>query len=95
MAGIRLRGNAMSIIDLKFVGILLLGAIEVVLAFYAYFAPTIIAGCRQHRARDAILATNLLFGWTLIGWCVAMIWALAQPSRFEIQSLCAERQARM
>ncbi|RDU95685.1 superinfection immunity protein [Trinickia dinghuensis] len=76
----------MSIIDPKLVGILLLGAIEVVLACYAFFAPTIIARCRQHRARDAILATNLLFGWTLIGWCVALIWALAQPRRFEIHS---------
>lgn len=49
--------------------------------FYAYFAPTIVARRRHHRARDAILATNLLFGWTFIGWCIALIWALAQPKQ--------------
>jgi Superinfection immunity protein len=30
---------------------------------------------RHHRNRVAISVTNLLLGWTLIGWVVAFIWA--------------------
>ncbi|HUJ31370.1 MAG TPA: superinfection immunity protein [Candidatus Acidoferrum sp.] len=40
-----------------------------------YFLPTIIA----HNKRDfvGIFVVNLLFGWTIIGWIIAMIWACA------------------
>lgn len=38
-----------------------------------YFLPTIIA----HNKRDfaGIFLVNLFFGWTVIGWIIAMIWA--------------------
>ena len=38
-----------------------------------YFLPTIIG---RHKA-DAmrIFLVNLLFGWTVIGWVIALIWA--------------------
>jgi len=39
-----------------------------------YFLPTII-GFRKRNA-GAIFALNLLLGWTVIGWVVALIWAL-------------------
>jgi hypothetical protein len=40
-----------------------------------YFLPAIIA----HNKRDSskILLVNLLFGWTVIGWCIAFVWACA------------------
>ncbi len=38
--------------------------------------PSIIAGARKHQNTTAILAINLLFGWTLIGWGGALIWSL-------------------
>ena len=40
-----------------------------------YFLPAIIA----HNKRDSskILVVNLLFGWTVIGWCIALVWACA------------------
>jgi Superinfection immunity protein len=40
-----------------------------------YFVPAIVAIYRHHRNRVAISVTNLLLGWTLIGWVVAFIWA--------------------
>jgi hypothetical protein len=44
-----------------------------------YFIPTFIAFDRHHR-RAAVLAVNLLFGWTLIGWSVALDMARSAPS---------------
>jgi len=48
-----------------------------------YFLPTIIG----HNKRDVlgILIVNLLFGWTVIGWIIAMVWACSgepQPRVF-------------
>lgn len=40
-----------------------------------YFAPAIIAGGSRHPQTTAIFVLNLLFGWTLIGWGIALIWA--------------------
>jgi uncharacterized membrane protein YhaH (DUF805 family) len=40
-----------------------------------YFLPALIASHRRHRNRTAIGMTNLLLGWTAIGWIIAIIWA--------------------
>ena len=40
-----------------------------------YFLPAIIASVRSHRQTMAIVVLNLLLGWTLIGWVVAIVWA--------------------
>jgi hypothetical protein len=42
----------------------------------AFFFPTIVAQFRGHPNWPAIAAVNILLGWTFIGWCVAMVWAL-------------------
>ena len=47
----------------------------VVLIAVAYFVPFAIAKARKHHNSDAILMVNLLLGWTVIGWIVALIWA--------------------
>ena len=39
-----------------------------------YFLPAIIAALRRHHNQNAIFLTNLFFGWTVIGWVVALIW---------------------
>jgi Superinfection immunity protein len=38
-----------------------------------YFLPAVIA----HNKRDfaAIFIVNLLFGWTVFGWIIALVWA--------------------
>lgn len=46
------------------------------LIFVAYCLPSIVAFARRHRNRRVILAINLAFGATLIGWIIALVWAL-------------------
>lgn len=41
-----------------------------------YFFPAIHAGSKHHPNSVAIFLTNLLFGWTLVGWGVALIWSV-------------------
>jgi Superinfection immunity protein len=44
---------------------------------YIYFLPTFIARRRQKRNTGAIFALNFFLGWSLVGWVVALVWALA------------------
>ncbi len=44
--------------------------------FLAYMLPTIVAWCLNHPHLLGILAINAVFGWTLIGWMAAMVWAV-------------------
>lgn len=48
--------------------------IPMILGLALYLLPTII-GFRKRNA-GAIFALNLLLGWTLVGWVVALVWAL-------------------
>lgn len=45
---------------------------------FLYFIPSIIAYRRKNRT--ALFVTNLLFGWTLIGWGIALIWAVKEET---------------
>jgi hypothetical protein len=47
---------------------------------YLYFLPSITAK-RNHKANyNAIRTLNILTGWTLVGWVVAMVWATAKDN---------------
>ena len=55
-------------------------------AMLIYFTPTFIA-IKKKNLRLVFL-TNLLLGWTLIGWIAAMVWAMRGeapevPERFK------------
>jgi len=41
-----------------------------------YFLPTFVAVVEGNKNTAAILILNLLLGWTLIGWVVALVWAV-------------------
>jgi hypothetical protein len=43
--------------------------------FLVYFAPTLVALVRHKRNTFSIFLLNLLLGWTLIGWIIALVWA--------------------
>lgn len=45
------------------------------LLFVLYFLPTIIAALRGHLSVVAIFILNVVFGWTFIGWIIALIWS--------------------
>ncbi len=46
--------------------------------FVTYFAPLWIAIFRGHPDARGIAALNLLLGWTVIGWLLAMVWAVSR-----------------
>jgi RsiW-degrading membrane proteinase PrsW (M82 family) len=65
-----------------------IGIAEVVVLFVIvplYFLPSFIARQRKHQNSQAIFVTNLLLGWTFLGWVAALIWSytavipVAQP----------------
>jgi RsiW-degrading membrane proteinase PrsW (M82 family) len=41
-----------------------------------YFLPAIIAASKDHPQPGAVFFLNLLLGWTLVGWCVSLFWAI-------------------
>ena len=45
------------------------------LGLLAYLTPTAVAAAREHHQTGAIFVTNLLLGWTLLGWIAALIWS--------------------
>jgi len=47
-----------------------------------YFLPTLIASGRHLPERTGIFLLNLFFGWTLIGWVIALIWSVAAPAPY-------------
>ncbi len=55
------------------------GLSSLVIGFAVYFLPTIIAWLRTHYNRGAILALNLLLGWTVVGWIVSLVWSFTNP----------------
>ncbi|QMV19833.1 superinfection immunity protein [Granulicella sp. 5B5] len=47
-----------------------------------HFLPTIIAALRNSRHVVAIFLLNLFLGWTVIGWIVALIWAITSEPKY-------------
>lgn len=46
-----------------------------------YFLPAIVASSRGHHQATAITVLNLVAGWTLVGWVVALVWAFVRPPK--------------
>jgi len=45
--------------------------------FVMYWLPTIIAMVRHAPSALGVAALNFFLGWTVIGWLLALVWALA------------------
>jgi Superinfection immunity protein len=60
--------------------------VHIVVVFFVYFVPTFIALMRDKRSKGAIIALNILAGWTGIGWLIALIWSLTsdQPQAQQV-----------
>jgi len=43
-----------------------------------YFLPFAIAYNKKRSNTGAIFALNLFLGWSLVGWVVALVWALKE-----------------
>jgi hypothetical protein len=48
------------------------------IAFALYFLPFIIAASRRHPQSAPIFIINFFFGWTFIGWVVALAWSVTR-----------------
>jgi hypothetical protein len=61
-------------------------ALLCVLGFALYFLPSFIGW--NKRSSGAIIALNILLGWTFVGWVVALVWSLTadQPTVVLTQS---------
>ena len=44
-------------------------------AIAIYFAPTIVAWNKIQG--PGVFAVNLLLGWSIVGWAIALVWALS------------------
>jgi hypothetical protein len=58
--------------------IIIVGLIALAIVLVLYFIPAIIAWQRRHRRRVAILVVNIFFGWTVVGWIIAFVWAVTR-----------------
>lgn len=47
-----------------------------IVALALYCVPSFIAVNKNKRNKNAIVALNLLLGWTFVGWVVALVWSL-------------------
>jgi ABC-type sugar transport system permease subunit len=54
----------------------LLFAVLITILSLFYFLPFAIAFKGKRANSGAIFALNLFLGWSLIGWVVALVWAL-------------------
>ena len=50
-----------------------------VVMFGFYFLPTVFAIDRKHPQRTAIIVLNVVAGWSLVGWIIALVWAFTKP----------------
>lgn len=44
--------------------------------FILYFLPSLVALARSKRNTLSIFLLNCLLGWTLVGWIIALVWAV-------------------
>jgi hypothetical protein len=49
-----------------------------------YFIPTIIAMCRHTPNGLRVFVVNLLLGWTVLGWVIALMMACTSKVQYRI-----------
>jgi ABC-type transport system involved in cytochrome c biogenesis permease component len=55
-----------------------------IIILLVYFMPTVIALLSKKKNTLAILTLNLLLGWTVLGWIIALVWAVTKDSNTTI-----------
>ena len=46
-----------------------------------YFLPAFVAYGRGHHQKAAIGLLNIFLGWTVLGWIIALVWAVSATQR--------------
>jgi hypothetical protein len=49
-------------------------------SLFIYFIPTLVAHSNKKQNITAIGMLNFFLGWTLIGWVVALVWAVSKDA---------------
>lgn len=49
------------------------------IGLFFYFLPTFVAAQRSHHNVLGVFLVNFLFGWSVIGWIIALVWAFSRP----------------
>lgn len=55
-----------------------------------YFMPTIVG--HNHRNVLSIFLVNFFFGWTVIGWVIAMVWACSADAPQQVLMIAGPGQ---
>lgn len=56
-------------------------------ALAVYLIPTIIAFARGHASKWSIGVLNIVLGWSLVFWVVALIWALSNKGQNQVTNV--------
>lgn len=65
-----------------------LAAILILLFVLAvYLIPTIIAFARGHASKWGIGVLNIVLGWSLVFWVVALIWSLSNKGQNQVTNV--------
>lgn len=51
--------------------------IGVAFVFMLYMLPWVIARIRYHKNAASIFVFNFIFGWTILGWLIALVWCFS------------------
>jgi hypothetical protein len=50
-----------------------------IIVLFLYFIPAVVG--RDKVNADGITLVNFFFGWTFLGWVVALVWAVSSPKK--------------
>jgi len=51
----------------------------IIIVLFIYFLPSILGWSKANAG--AIIALNVLLGWTFLGWVIALVWALTKDKK--------------
>lgn len=52
-----------------------------------YLIPTIIAFSRGHASKWGISVLNIVLGWSLVFWVIALIWSLSNKGQNQVTNV--------
>lgn len=61
-------------------------AVWIVVSLFIYFVPTFVAKAKNQPNFLSIFLINFFFGWSLIGWVIALVWAVKKPETVQAVS---------
>lgn len=63
------------------------GCVIFVVIVLAYFLPCLVAASRHKAHAGGVLLVNLFFGWTFIGWIIALAMAVSGLTEDEVKAV--------